>query len=450
MGAAVAEMPDIKLDPKSASLLKDYLNERDRLNEVTWRKAAGLDRPEKTLPGSGGGQAGAEKLFSVARLLKAVKNMPKEALYKEYGAFEGDAIVPAPIRAMIQPETWKYFPINMAPEHRAKMMESMASQIAVKAGLFESSGVEGGALIPQQFIAQLQMIPLELFDVANYCNRIPVGSPVVNIPRINDTTHATNVFGGIQVYWQQEGVALNQVQPAFGTVSLTSKKLTGFTEVTNELLADSAISVDTLLTSLFRQAMAWFLNKAIIRGSGVGEPLGLLNALDSNSVGPVLSVAKETNQVAATLVYANIVKMWSRLYPMWRPRSIWLANPDVQPQLQQLALTVGVAGSAAYLPANGLAGQPFETLFGRPILYTEHCSTIGTQGDIILGDFTQYLIGDRQQMTMAVSEHYAFNTDQTAFRLTQRLDGKPWMTAALTPANGTSKLTSFVVLDARS
>jgi hypothetical protein len=44
---------------------------------------------------------------------------------------------------------------------------------------------------------------------------------------------------------------------------------------------------------------------------------------------------------------------------------------------------------------------------------------------------------------------YRFGNDQTAFRLIQRVDGRPWIQSAITPANGGSTLSPFVELSTR-
>jgi len=65
-------------------------------------------------------------------------------------------------------------------------------------------------------------------------------------------------------------------------------------------------------------------------------------------------------------------------------------------------------------------------------------------------DLSYYLIGDRQQMETANSEHYAFNTDKMAFRVIERVDGQPWLQSAITPNSGSANtLTAFVQLDNR-
>jgi len=113
-----------------------------------------------------------------------------------------------------------------------------------------------------------------------------------------------------------------------------------------------------------------------------------------------------------------------------------------------MSLSVGTGGSGMFV-ANAAGGPP-NSLFGRPIIFTEKCSTLGTAGDVILADLDFYLIGDRQTLTMASSSHVRFQNGEIAWRLTERLDGRPWIDTALTPRNGSNTLSPFVALATRS
>jgi HK97 family phage major capsid protein len=77
-------------------------------------------------------------------------------------------------------------------------------------------------------------------------------------------------------------------------------------------------------------------------------------------------------------------------------------------------------------------------------------AVLGTKGDISLVDFSSYVIGDRQTMTVESSMHSHFSTDKTAFRCISRLDGRPSLLSALTPQNNGPTLSAFVQLDTRS
>ena len=306
----------------------------------------------------------------------------------------------------------------------------------------EAEGGAGGFLVPEQFVANLLMLSIELAVVRPRAFIMPMTSSAVKVPAVRDTSHATNVFGGVAAHWTAESGSVIESNPTFRQIGLTAKKLTGYTTVSNELLADSAIGLEALLTRMFGEALAYFEDDAFIQGTGAGHPLGILSA-------PALvSVAKETGQAAATLVAENLDKMYSRMLPTSLNRGIWLVAPDVMPQLFALSRSVGTGGSAIWV--TNIAGGPPTTIYGRPVIVTEKCQTIGTVGDIFFVDFSYYIIGDRQQMAMAASPHVRFTNDETVYRFVERLDGQPWLDSALTPRHGSNTLSPFVALATRA
>jgi HK97 family phage major capsid protein len=141
--------------------------------------------------------------------------------------------------------------------------------------------------------------------------------------------------------------------------------------------------------------------------------------------------------------------MWSRLYAPSRPNSVWLINQDVEPELHKMGLETKtpIAGALVYMPPGGLSQAPYGTLMGRPVIPIEVCQTMGTSGDIILADLSQYILIDKGGLQSASSIHFKFTTDETAFRFVFRVDGQPWWSTALVPFKGTSNtLSPFVVL----
>jgi HK97 family phage major capsid protein len=187
------------------------------------------------------------------------------------------------------------------------------------------------------------------------------------------------------------------------------------------------------------------LDDAIINGNGAGQPLGVMNS------GCLVTQAKETGQAASTIVFNNITKMYSRLIARSRPSAVWLINQDVEPQLYTLALEGTTSGLvAAYLPPGGLSGQQYGTLFGRPVIPVEHCQTVGTAGDIILGDFSNYILVDKGGMESAMSIHVRFVYDESVFRFVLRLDGQPLLRTSISPFKGSNSMSDFIALATRS
>lgn len=313
-------------------------------------------------------------------------------------------------------------------------------------GLNEAVPSEGGFLVQEDFAAELLKRTYETGVIASRCRRIPVGANAngLKINGLDETSRvAGSRWGGIRAYWEGEADKYTGTKPKFRKIELSLKKLTGLCYATDEMLQD-AVALGSLLDQGFSEEFGFQMDDSVIWGDGAGKPLGIMN-------GPCLvTVSKELGQIAKTVVFENIVNMWSRLWAKSRPNAVWLINQDVEPQLYNMGIIVGTGGSPAYMPPGGLSGQPYGTLFGRPVIAVEQCQTLGTLGDMILGDFGEYLIIDKGAMQAASSIHVRFEYGEQVFRFTLRADGQPIWNSALTPYKGSNTLSPFVTLQARA
>ena len=71
-------------------------------------------------------------------------------------------------------------------------------------------------------------------------------------------------------------------------------------------------------------------------------------------------------------------------------------------------------------------------MYGYPVVRTRNVPAMGTQGDLILGDLSWYLLAIRQDMTIDQSEHVRFQYDEQTLRFVMRLDGMPAIPIAFT------------------
>lgn len=328
---------------------------------------------------------------------------------------------------------------NPNPEDRARMDRI---QHEVRNAYSSSIPADGGFLVPEAFRATLLAIALESAVVRPRATVVPLEVPRVNFPMIDQTTHVGSVYGGLVGYWGEESATLSESQAKFARVTIDAKKLTGYSAVPNELLSDSMVSFAAMIERLWPEAIAFFEDLAFIGGTGVGEPKGFLGT-DATAV-----VTKEVGQAASTILAENIDKMYSRMLPASLSRAIWICSPDTLPQLFSMARSVGTGGSAVMV-TNMESAAP-GSIYGRPIVVSEKAKALGQQGDIAFVDLSYYLVGDRQQMTAASSADYLFRSDQTAFRIIERVDGRPWIQSPITPANGGSALSPIVELEARA
>ncbi len=308
-------------------------------------------------------------------------------------------------------------------------------------GLGEMVDADGGFLIPTEFRNQLMKDALGASITIPRSTVIPMSTNTVKIPVVNESTRATSVYGGIIIYRPSEGVQKTATAPKFGQVTLTLHKLVGLCYVSDELIEDSAVSLAPLLSTMFSEAIAFQQDNDHINGTGANQALGVLNAPAT------ILQAKETDQAAVSIVTENIFKMEARLKSRsWR-NAVWFASQNTLPSLRTLVINVGTGG--AVIPLFNKTGDSM-TLDGFPLIITEHCAAVGTEGDIILGDWRQYLVGQKAAgLQVATSIHLRFDYDEQAFRFVMRSDGQPWEISARTPKNGGDTLGSFVKLAVR-
>ena len=217
----------------------------------------------------------------------------------------------------------------------------------------------------------------------------------------------------------------------------------GLCYATDEVLAD-ATALGSVIQQAFSEEFGFVLDDAIIRGTGVGQPHGILNSA------ALVAVAKENGQAAATVYWENVLKMWARLWARSRSSAVWFIHQDVLPQLATMAFPIGVGGVPVYLPATGAAGSPYSTLFGRPVIEIEQAAALGTVGDIMLLDLSQYLMIDKGGMDAAQSIHVRFVYGENTFRFILRTDGQPIWNKPLTLNNSSNTVSPFVALATRA
>jgi HK97 family phage major capsid protein len=138
--------------------------------------------------------------------------------------------------------------------------------------------------------------------------------------------------------------------------------------------------------------------------------------------------------------------MWARRWPGYQDY-VWLINADTTPSLDQLVLA-----SSTEIPTRFIDYGPdgVMRMKGRPVLEVEYAATAFATGDIMLASLSQYQTINKGDVKQASSIHVKFTTEESAFRFTYRIDGKPLWHSALTPLHGSATQSPFVVMAAAS
>lgn len=304
----------------------------------------------------------------------------------------------------------------------------------------ESSGQDGGFLIPPQFSQEVFKLSLAEDSLLPLTDNVEIGGNSMAFPKDETTPWGTN---GIRAYWQGEAASAVATKPVLGLSTLRLKKLMALVPITDELL-DDANALSSYIPEKVAQSIRWKSNEAILFGAGNGVPFGCLNSA------AVVTVVKESGQATLTLQAQNLAKMIARLPPGSFTNAVWIVNNDVLPAL--FTLTLG--NYPIYLPVGqsvgGIQASPYGTLLGRPVFVSQHANTFSSQGDVMLLDLSYYqTITKAGGMQTATSMHLYFDADLTAFRVIFRMDGQSKVVAAISPAKGSNTLSPYIQLGAR-
>ncbi len=318
----------------------------------------------------------------------------------------------------------------------------VSPDVAAKTALAGSTDSTGGFLVPEEYRAELLALEQEESIVrASGAWVIPMASDTLLIPRVNETSRSSSLFGGASAKWTQEAAGMTESEPTFGQARFTANELTGYTVCSNTLLQDNAVGLTSFLQRVLTEVPAWYEDYAFLNGTGVGEPLGIYNA-DCK-----VSVFRNTS---SALYIADIPNLYARILPKSRGKGKWVLNHAALPSLINLQSYNGALAAGSNLVwinqnQGGLQNAVPGTILGRPYVETEKAPTLGSANDVAFIDFSYYIIGDRSALTIDASSHVGFTSNVTYWRFVKRVTGGPWLASALTPKNGNS-LSPFVAL----
>lgn len=340
---------------------------------------------------------------------------------------------------------WASFGGFLQAVHRAHSGGGIDVRLAAAAtGMGEQVGPDGGYAVPREYAAGIEKTMWDTGQILSRVSDRPVSGNAITFNVIDERSRVDGSRrGGVLGYWVDEGTAPTATQIKLAQVEMKLRKVAALGYMTEELMAD-APALDAELTQAFAEELLFLVEDAIVEGTGAVKPLGVLNA-------PCLiSVSKETNQAAASLLSTNLSKMWARLHPRSQATAAWFGNVDVQPSLDELSMPVGTGGMASPFVSWSADGMALR-IKGKPFIPVEYCATLGTVGDIILADFSQYrLIRKNTGVEQASSLHVRFTQGENTFRGIYRVDGQPLPRTAITPFKGSNTVSPFIALATRA
>lgn len=314
-------------------------------------------------------------------------------------------------------------------------------QLKAILGSNESVSSEGGFLVQTEQAAGIEK---KLFDEGLFASRcslrtIGAGANSVDVYGLDEDSRANGSrYGGVTGYRVAEAATITASGAIkFHRYTLKPKEYAAIYYATNDVLQDAGMLEQEVMEAVPAE-LAFMLDDDIVNGLGAAGCLGFTLSAALVSV---------TRDVTSHFTYTDAVGMWSRMWARSRSNGVWFINQNVEPDLLTMSLVVGAGGSAVYLPPGGASVSPYGSLLGRPVVPTEFNASLGTVGDVLFCDMTQYALATKGGLQTAQSIHVQFLTNQNCFRFIARYDGQSKWKNALTPYKGTgSTLSPFVAL----
>jgi HK97 family phage major capsid protein len=262
---------------------------------------------------------------------------------------------------------------------------------------------EGGALIPQDFMADLIEL-LRAWTAVRGASPMEVGMPMGNltIPRL---------AGGATASYQQEIADISVSQERFDDVNFIAKKLTAMVPVSNDLIRRAPIGVEEVVRDDLVQTIARREDLAFLRGDGTANgPTGMRNlALAANviTVAPMPATPSAGDQLTAILSgsSAAILALQNGMSRMIRPT--WFMAPTIARFIATARDQVGGFYFKDEVERGTFEGYPIKLTQQIPTNLVVSTYTKGSE--IYFCDMADFVIADTYNVLVDASDVAAYN-----------------------------------------
>ena len=280
---------------------------------------------------------------------------------------------------------------------------------------------EGGALIPQDFLADLIEL-LRANTVVRGAGPMELGMPYGNItiPRL---------AGGATAAYQNELDDITVSQERFDDVNMTAKKLTAMVPVSNDLIRRAPVGIEEIVRDDLSQTIARREDLAFLRGDGTDKgPVGMKSlclAANRITVTAMPATPAPGDQVTAILAGASaaILALQNGMSRMIRPT--WFMAPTVARFISVARDSVGGFYFKDEMAAGMFEGYPVK--ISQQIPTNLSVSTYTKGSEIYFCDMADFILGDTYNVQVDASDVAPYNDgtgmissfqrDQSVFRV---------------------------------
>lgn len=251
-----------------------------------------------------------------------------------------------------------------------------------------------------KFLLPTHLDPTIILTSALSTNEIRKIARVVTLtdgqPAWNGITSA-----GVTASWDGELAEVSDDTPTFGNPSISTIRAQAFVQASISATEDiSNLAGDLLM--MFADAKDRLEGAAHATGAGTTEPKGVFTAVAAVTASRVVSTT------AATIGLVDLNALYSGVPKRYRGRSTWVANPVYTLAIKSL----GTAISASY--SGDLREPATGRILGHDVVESDDApstqTTTALDPEVLVGDFSQYVIVDRPGGMAVEYIPHLFNT----------------------------------------
>lgn len=321
----------------------------------------------------------------------------------------------------------------LRPEHIESEVKMGRTLAEIKATLEEGSNDLGGYLVPEDYRTEIIKRLVAQTVVRGLARAITTTRDAVEWPRLEGGN--TLYTSAVRVTWVDEtptSATAAGTNPTFGLIRIPIHTVMARTDLSRNLLEDSAFNLLDVMSGLFAEAMAIDEDAQFLTGQGSGTPYGVLGNLATGAqAAPVTGVTAVVSGNASQITADGLYDLVYTIASQYRRNAVFVMARLTQRDVRKLK-----DGNGQYLWQPGLQeGQP-PRLLGYPVYESDSMPAIAANAHpIIFGDFRNgYLVADRVGMTVErVTDVTTTGQNTIALFARRRLGGQvvaPWSLAA--------------------
>lgn len=215
----------------------------------------------------------------------------------------------------------------------------------------------------------------------------------------------------------------------FNTIPLSAHKFGNISVVSEEVVADSSINIMAELLEQYGEGAASTIDKLLVKGdaTGVQGLASFVNGAGASVDGALIQTVP--GNAVDTLGMEELIELYNKLPHKYAKNGTWVISTEMAARLNGTVDGVGRPLLSTDFSQVPFGAKPTPTLFGRPVVISDHVQALTGSGQhqplAFFGDLSKALVmGVRKSFTIKSSTEYAWAKDGIAIKGTMRIDAK--------------------------